>query len=173
MGRKEELARRNLLDELLALRDQQREEKKNAIQVVKGEELPWEVNRQGKMRWYVHPAMDDVALQTLMFYVQEIPAQSRSGRQLVQGGQVLYVWEGRGYTEIDGARHDWEAGDLINLPQVTEGIVVQHFNTDAETSALLVAAQPNFTRMIGVDMGSGFEQLENAPEFREEVEAKR
>jgi quercetin dioxygenase-like cupin family protein len=176
MSRKEELERRNLFEELLALRDQQREQKKNSIQVVKGDELPWETNRQGKMRWYVHPTLTDLALQTIMFYAQEIPPGSRSGRQLVQSSQVLYVWEGQGYTEVDGQRHDWEAGDLINLPLLTEGVVVQHFNTDSKNRALLVAAQPNYSGMIGVDMGSGFEQLENAPEYEraeEEVEARR
>jgi gentisate 1,2-dioxygenase len=168
MGRKEVLAERNLFEELLALRDKQRKQRQGAIVVVHGEELPWEVNRQGRMRWYVHPALEDVALQTLMFYVQEIPPGSRSGRQLVQGGHVMYVWEGRGYTEVAGKRHEWEAGDLINLPLVGEGLEVQHFNADPENRALLVAAQPNFSKMIGVDMGSGFEQLENAPEYSQE-----
>lgn len=167
MGRKDELAKRNLYAELLALRDQQRKESADAIRVVKGNELPWELNRQGKMRWYLHPNLSDVAIRSLMFFVQEIPPGSRSGRQRVQGGQALYVWEGRGYSEIDGARYHWEAGDVMNLPLVMEGVVMQHFNQDPEKPVLLLQAEPNYVHMLGVDMGSGFEQLEDAPEYRE------
>lgn len=165
MSRKDELAKRNLYEELITLRDRQREALRDALLLVKADELPWEVNRQGRMRWYLHPGLHDVGTNTLMIYVQEIPAGSRSGRQHIQGGQILFVWEGRGYTEVSGQRHEWEANDLINLPPLPEGVVVQHFNTDPSKRVLLISAQPNFTEMIGVDMGCGFEQLEDAPEY--------
>jgi quercetin dioxygenase-like cupin family protein len=29
---------------------------------------------------------------------------------------MLYVLEGRGYSLIDGVRHDWEAGDAVHVP---------------------------------------------------------
>ena len=167
MSRKEELAKRNLFEELMTLRDQQRKELSNALLLVKAEELPWEINRQGKMRWYLHPGLHDVGTNTMMIYVQEIPPGSRTGRQQIQGGQILFVWEGRGYTELSGQRHDWEANDVINLPPLPEGVIVQHFNADPNERVLLISAQPNFTEMIGVDMGCGFEQLENAPEWEQ------
>ncbi len=37
------------------MRDRQREEKRDALQVVRESELPLEVSRQGLMRWYLHP----------------------------------------------------------------------------------------------------------------------
>ena len=83
--RKERLAKVNHWDELLALRDRQREQTKNAIQVVKESELPLEVNRQGLMRWYLHPSITDTILSTLAIYRQEIPPGSRSGRLKFQG----------------------------------------------------------------------------------------
>jgi hypothetical protein len=165
MDRNEALSRRNLYDELIAMRDEQRERRRNAIHVIAGDELPWELNRQGKMRWYLHPKLDDVGINTQIFYVQEIPPGSRSGRQHTQGGELLYVWAGRGYTVLDGVEHHWEAGDLINLPILTGGIDVQHFNIDPDEPARLVQTQANFSEMISVDMGSGFEQLEDAPEY--------
>ena len=165
MDRKEALAARNLFDELITLRDKQRAELSSALLTVKAEELPWEINRQGRMRWYTHPLLHDVGMNTLMIYVQEIPPGSRSGRQLIQGGQILFVWEGRGYSEVSGQNHQWEANDLINLPPLPEGVVVQHFNPNPEVPARLIVAQPNFTSVIGVDMGCGFEQLEDAPEY--------
>jgi hypothetical protein len=168
MSRQQELAKRNLYDELMELRDEQRARMDTAIKVVKGSDLPWEQNRQGKTQWYLHPMLDDVAINSMILGVTEIPPGSRTGRQKMQGGQVIFVWQGRGYTDIDGVQHHWEEQDVINLPSLAEGIVVQHVNVDPEVPARLVHAEPNFVHSIGVDMGSGFEQLEDAPEYRDQ-----
>jgi gentisate 1,2-dioxygenase len=103
-----------------------------------------------------------------MFYMQEIPPGSRSGRQQCQGNVVMHVLEGHGYTTIDGVPHSWVAGDVINLPVREEGIIYQHFNGDRERRALLVVCEPNLTDAIGVDKGCGFEELEPAPEYRDQ-----
>ena len=62
------LAAMNFWDELLALRDRQRENRKNGLMVIKGSQLPQETNRQGLMRWYLHPAITDTILTTHMFF---------------------------------------------------------------------------------------------------------
>lgn len=160
----------NLFDMLLATRDEQRERSRDAVIVVRGSDLPLEHNRQGYMRWYLHPAISDAATQALLFYVQEIPPLGRSGTQLFQGGQVIYVWKGRGFTEIDGRRHYWEEGDVVSLPIWTEGMRVSHQNGDESVTAKLVVASPNWTASLGVDMGSGFEQLDNATDWKEQAE---
>lgn len=164
--RMKKLAERNLWDEFLAMRDRQREHRKSGLQVIKRSQLPQELNRQGLMRWYLHPAIDDTILKTEMIFEQEIPPGSRSGRIKFQGEQVIYVIEGRGHTLIDGVKHPWKAGDVINLPLRRDGIVVQHFNDDAEKPVRFIAAEPNFFECTGVDRGSGFEQLQDAPEYR-------
>ena len=41
----------NLLDKLLAMRDEQRERMKTARCVARFKGLPWEQNRYGKMKW--------------------------------------------------------------------------------------------------------------------------
>ena len=169
-SRTERLRQRNLFEELLRIRDAQREQKRKAIWLIKGKELPWEINRHGKMRWYMHPALEDVALRTLLLYMQEIPPGSRSGRQKCQGSIVLYVLEGRGYTILNSTRYPWKAGDLINLPIRLEGITYQHFNADPEHRALLVAVEPNLVDVLGVDKGAGFDELEPAPEYVEQRE---
>ena len=164
--RAQKLAKAKLWDELLAMRDRQRENLKTAIQVVKGSELPQEVNRQGMMRWYFHPAITDTILSTLMFFEQEIPPGSRSGKYKFQGEQVIYILEGKGHTLIDGVKHPWAAGDVLNLPVRKQGIIVQHVNEDPNLPAKFVAAEPNFFACTTVDRGSGFEQIEDAPEYR-------
>jgi gentisate 1,2-dioxygenase len=118
------------------------------------------------MRWYLHPAIKDTCLSVLLFFQQEIPPGSRSGRLKFQGGQVMMITEGRGYTVIDGVKHPWKAGDVLNLPLRADGIIVQHFNSDPEQPARFVAAEPNWLEGLTVDRGCGFEQLEDAPEYR-------
>jgi hypothetical protein len=165
-ARKATLAEKNYYDELLAIRDEQREQIRTGIQVVKEGDLPLESNRQGLMRWYMHPSIKDTALSTMIFFQQEIPPGSRSGRIKFQGGQVILVLEGKGYTIVDGVKHHWEAGDVINLPLRPRGIIVQHFNTDPSVTVKFVATEPNWTECTFVDRGSGFEQMEDAPEYK-------
>jgi len=163
--RKVKLAEVNHWDDLLAIRDRQREQYRDGIQVIKESELPLEVSRQGLMRWYLHPAIKDTCLSVLMFFQQEIPPGSRSGRLKFQGGQVMMITEGRGYTTIDGVKHPWKAGDVVNLPLRADGIIVQHFNSDQQQPAKFVAVEPNWVEGVSVDRGCGFEQLEDAPEY--------
>ena len=163
--RKAKLAEVNHWDELLKLRDRQREQMRNGIQVIKEADLPLEVSRHGLMRWYLHPSIKDTCLTVLMFYQQEIPPGSRSGRLKFQGGQVMMITDGQGYTVIDGVKHSWKAGDVLNLPLRADGIIVQHFNTDPNNVAKFAATEPNWVEGVSVDRGCGFEQLEDAPEY--------
>jgi hypothetical protein len=164
--RKAKLAEVNHWDEILKLRDRQREQTKNGIQVIKESDLPLEASRQGLMRWYLHPEIKDTCLSVLLFFQQEIPPGSRSGRLKFQGGQVMLILDGQGYTLIDGVKHPWKAGDVVNLPLRADGIIVQHFNTDPQKTAKFVAAEPNWLECTTVDRGCGFEQMEDAPEYR-------
>jgi quercetin dioxygenase-like cupin family protein len=163
--RNDRLARRNLYDELIALRDAQREQRSTALTVIRGKELPQERNRQGLFEWYLHPLLDDTVINTEIFARQEIPPGSRSGRQRYQGGQVIFVLEGRGYTLIDEVKHTWKKGDLVTLPLKVDGIVYQHVNTDDENPARLLVVEPNLVHTVGVDRGCGFEQLDDCPEY--------
>jgi hypothetical protein len=164
--RTKRLAQTNFWDEILKLRDLQREQRKNGLMVIKGSELPQEINRQGLMRWYLHPSITDTVINTHIFFEQEIPPGSRSGMLKFQGEQVMYILEGKGYTLIDGVKHHWEAGDVLNLPLRKQGIIIQHVNEDPEKPAKFVAAEPNLYHCTGVDRGSGFGQIEDAPEYR-------
>lgn len=151
-----------LLDALFKLRDDYRMRAETGLKVVRGENLPWEHNRQGRTRWYLHPCKKDTALANLIAYVQEIPPGGKSGRQRCPGGFVHYILAGRGAAEIDGNRYEWETGDCIALPIKSEGVVYQFFNLDAKTPARYLVVTPNFFEVLGVDLGSAFEQLEDA-----------
>jgi gentisate 1,2-dioxygenase len=164
--RMQKLEGRNLWNELVALRDEQRVDRASAVQVVRRKDLPLESNPQGQMRWYMHPALRDIVLKTLSIYEQELPPRGRSGRLQFQGGQIMFIIEGTGYTLIDGVKYPWKLRDVLNLPTKKDGIIVQHFNTDEEKPARFLIVEPNLFAATGVDRGCGFEQLENAPDYR-------
>ena len=152
---------------LVRLRDQERRRIAASSVCVKGEGLPWEINPQGAMKWYMHPEIDSTAHKFLIFYAQEIPPGGRSGKQRCQGGAVFVVVEGSGYSLLDGERYDWKPGDLLQLPIRPDGVVFQHFNASEKEPALLIAAEPNLAATTGVDRACGFEQLEAAPECKD------
>ena len=164
--RTQKLAATNYWNELMGLRDRQREARKTAVQVVRLAELPLENNQQGLMRWYLHPAITDTILSTLSIYRQELPPGSRSGRLKFQGGQVMFIVAGRGHTTLDGVKHAWEAGDVLNLPTRRDGIIVQHFNDAPDAPAAFLAVEPNLFAATGVDRGCGFELMETSPDFQ-------
>jgi gentisate 1,2-dioxygenase len=160
------LAGRNFWNELMALRDGQREERAKAIQVVRYKDLPLEKNENGLMRWFMHPAMQDIVLKTLSIYEQELPPRGRSGRVHFQGGQVMFIVEGNGYTLIDGVKHAWKKRDVLNLPLKKDGITVQHFNSEENQPARFLVVEPNLFAALSVDRGCGFELLEASPDYK-------
>lgn len=150
--------------ELIKMRDDERTRVATLDKVIHGDRLDWETNPQGIMQWYMHPRLPERLLRSYLFYRQEIPGESRSGKQLHQGGMIFFITEGRGHTVIDGERFDWEKDDLIQLPLRPDGAVFQHFN-DSRGPARLIACEPNYIEALGVDRGSGFVQIENCPEY--------
>ena len=153
-----------LLDSLFKLRDDYRRQSQSGSRVVRGRDLPWEHNRQGTMRWYLHPDKRDVAIRSLLVYIQEIPPAGKSGRQRCPGGLVHIIIEGHGAVEVDGVSYEWEAGDCVALPIKSFGVEYQFINLDSQNPARYLAAAPNFFEALGVDLGSSFEQLEDAPD---------
>jgi len=168
VGDPAELASANLFDRLVALRDIQRRRMEKATYLIRGDDLPWELNAHGKMQWYLHPCIAYTQLQTHLFYRQEIPAGSRSGVQRHGGDAVFFILQGEGYTEVDGARHNWKAGDLMTLPIFSEGVVYRHVN-NGPGAVRLFCMERNMVHTVGVDRQSGFEQLQPCPEYRQQV----
>ena len=161
----DELASTNLFDRLIKLRDLQRARLAQSTFLIRGAELPWELNSHGRMQWYLHPCIAYTAVQTNLFYRQEIPVGSRSGVQRHGGDAIFYMLEGEGYTELDGARHIWKAGDVLTLPIFPNGVVYRHVNT-GEVPVRLICMERNMVHTTGVDRQSGFEQLQPCPEYR-------
>lgn len=105
--------------------------------LVKADDRDWTVSRQGYIKFYLHPSEPQTVLQDWKVFVQDI--QKHSGRHTHQGGLVIYVWEGTGYTVMDGERYDWEEGDLMVLPIKPGGVEHQHFNNNPELGCKWIA----------------------------------
>ena len=166
-------AQQSLYDAVMQIRDAQRELRVPASCIRSGADLPWEVNRHGVMRWYLHPLFLYTALRNFSAYLQCIPPGSRSGAQRHPGDKVFFFARGRGHTMVDGVRHDWGAEDLLILPIRPDGVTYQHFNDDPGAPAFVFACEPNLTFLFDLDRGSALEELEDAPEYGDQPARNR
>ena len=136
-----------------------------------GQPTPWQMGFQKSAA----PTMDDICMRTYIMYMQKIPARSRSGKQLTQGQQLGFIWKAKapgGHSIIDGERYDWGEWDIVLIPIRTKGCVVQHFN-DSDEDIEIMFCSLNQVYSAGVDRGSGFDQLEDCPEYRQQMAAVR
>src|SRR6266849_5287460 len=119
----------DLLGALMKMRDGWRSWQGKTKNLVRGKERRPEWTRQGKIAWYLHPLIKDYSVRNLLIFMQEIPPGSRSGKQKHPGGLCHFILEGRGYTIVEGEKHEWDAGDAVVLPVKPNGITYQHFNS--------------------------------------------
>ncbi len=97
--------------------------------VVKEKDREWFLGRQGRLIFYLQEdSYSDHALRDWQVFKQDIRQHSGSHRH--QGGLVIFCLEGKGYSVVDGVRHDWKEGDLILLPYKPGGVEHQHFNSE-------------------------------------------
>lgn len=77
------------------------------------------------------------------------------------GWATVYVLSGHGYSIVDGARYDWQVGDMINVPA---GAWHQHFNTDPDqVSQHLVIGPGPLRQRIHLSLGSVEERRDPEP----------
>lgn len=128
--------------------------------VIRGKEQPWEQNPQARVKFFLHPLMEELALGGWLVFLQDI--RTHSGQHRHQGGLALFIVEGKGWTTVDGVRHDWEEGDLILLPCKPQGVVHQHFNAEEGKSCKWLAL---IYEPFVEAMSSEFEQQKTHPQY--------
>jgi len=129
--------------------------------VCKFSECPQTLTRQGRLRTYLGLTVKDTPLQEWVVFTHEI--RTMSGRHRHQGGLVIYVIDGTGYSVVDGERIDWEKGDLLLLPLRKGGVEHQHFNTNPDKPALWMAF---IHRGMQDYVASEMTQTEVSPEYK-------
>lgn len=119
-------------------------------------------SRQGHLRFYMCPfTIKDTPLGNWALFVHDI--KTKSGKHKHNGGLVIYVLEGRGYSTVDGERVDWKKGDVVLLPMKPGGVEHQHFNLDPGKPAMWAA----FIYIpIYEYLASEFMQIEQSPDFK-------
>jgi quercetin dioxygenase-like cupin family protein len=147
--------------------------------VVRPEDMPWEMSRQGLLKHLINEGMN-TRMETVDAYMLIIPPGSRSGKHRHLAEECLYVLEGRGYdlhqdcdVEITDTyhwkpqdevkRYEFEAGDVIYIPPNT---IHQHFNASADQPLRLISATNRIYKACGLN---DLEQLEDAPEYDPKV----
>jgi quercetin dioxygenase-like cupin family protein len=143
--------------------------------IVRPDEMPWEMARQGLLKHLLNEQMN-TRMETVDAYMQIIPPGSRSGKHRHLAEECLYVLEGRGYdlhqdcdveitdtyhwkAQDEVKRYEWEAGDVIYIPPNT---IHQHFNADPDRPVRLISAINRVYRFCGLN---DLEQIEDAPEY--------
>ena len=143
--------------------------------VVKPEDMPWEMARQGLLKHLLNERMN-TRMESVDAYMQIIPPGSRSGKHRHLAEECLYVLEGHGYdlhqdcdveitdtyhwkAQDEVKRYEWEAGDVIYIPPCT---IHQHFNADPERPVRLISAINRVYKNSGLN---DLTQLEDAPEY--------
>jgi cupin superfamily acireductone dioxygenase involved in methionine salvage len=133
--------------------------------VTRGKDRPIQHTRQADSTWWLNSQdfgkPEGVsALQDWDVFMHHI--REHTGEHTHQGGLVIYIVEGRGYTQVGDRRVDWKAGDLLLLPITVGGIAHQHFNLNDDEPARWVAL---IYRPMQDALGSHVQQLEEAPGF--------
>src|SRR6266568_1405531 len=119
---------------------------------------------EGKLKFFLDPvSFKNTPLQQWRVFIHDI--KTRSGKHRHQGGLVIYVLEGKGYSIVEGERKDWEKGDLVLLPMKPGGVEHQHFNSDPQKPAIWAA----FINIpIQEYLASDLKQEEVSPDFKED-----
>jgi uncharacterized RmlC-like cupin family protein len=131
--------------------------------VMRAKDLPFERSRQGMLRYYLNSLADPEtapvvpAAQDWDVFLHRISVHSGAHRH--QGGLVIYVISGSGYTVVEGERKEWKEGDLLLLPVQPAGVLHQHFNTGDEPAEWIAFIY----RPMHNAIGSFIEQVEDAP----------
>ena len=124
---------------LVTGREQFVDHQKTAPLVIKGlKPEQYELCPQGLIGWYLQPNdSSNACLQDWWVFIHDI--RGVSGRHRHQGGLVLFIIEGRGYSTMNGVRYDWEEGDMVIMPLLREGVEHQHFNLREDGSSKWLA----------------------------------
>jgi quercetin dioxygenase-like cupin family protein len=162
--REREPLKENIYEKNLRYRRELAERNEHGPIVVRSKSREVFVARQGRFRCYLEPnAYTDTPLQMWRMFTHEV--RTKSGKHRHQGGIIIYVLEGKGYSIVNGERKDWEKGDLVLLPLHPEEVEHQHFNLlGPENPAVWVA----FIHIPIIEhLASELNQVENSPDFKE------
>jgi hypothetical protein len=167
MRERERTRERNNYEQIIKYLAEDRKRSYTGDVVIRAKDLAWVTSRQATVKHYLWPSRyykeeQSAALDDWNVFVQDIKVHSGMHRH--QGGLVIFIIEGEGYSIVDGERHDWEAGDLLLLPMKPGGVEHQHFNKEEGKPAKWIA----FISAQLFEWGaSDMVQVQEMPEWKE------
>jgi quercetin dioxygenase-like cupin family protein len=151
----------NIYERCLRGRKETAERQRVGPIVIKPADREVELSRQGRLLFYLEPmTYKNVPLQNWRVFTHEV--RTKSGKHRHQGGLVIYVLEGKGYSIVEGERKDWKKGDLLLLPNTIGGVEHQHFNLDDKPSVWMAFINMPIQEHLAHDL----DQTEESPEFK-------
>jgi quercetin dioxygenase-like cupin family protein len=120
-----------------------------------------EMSAMGECLYYLDSSVyPERALSDWRSFVMDMPTST--GKHTHQGGLVIYVLEGAGWSVLDGVKEEWVAGDLLLLPIKAGGVEHQFFNAQPGSPCRWLSAinVPMFN-----NLGSEFTQQDYAAEY--------
>ena len=156
-----EPGQKTFYDAFIASRREFDERQSKGQVVIKPSDREYQQTRQGRIMYYLNSqAYKDTPLADWRVFVHDI--RTHSGKHRHQGGFVIYVIEGRGYSMVDDERVDWGPGDLLLLPIKPGGVEHQHFNLDEGKPCRWIA----FCYLPVFDhVASEFTQMQTSPQY--------
>ena len=97
------------------------EKRKQALVQIKAEDIEARFKDNFRATMIVDPRMGFLN-RMIRFWINKIPPGGEEGAQWKWIGHrhtveaIIYIKQGKGYSIIDGKRHDWETGDFICVP---------------------------------------------------------
>ena len=143
-------------------RKEQAERQLTGPVVIRKEDREVFLSRQGRLTFYLDPLTHpETPLHHWRLFTHEI--RTKSGRHRHQGGLIIYVLDGYGYSIVEGERIDWKKGSLLLLPMKPGGVEHQHFNLDPDKPSHWAAFVPI---VLTEHVASQLVQTEVSPEFK-------
>ena len=140
--------------------EEQRQRDINGRVLIRGKDVHFGQSRQGFSAFYIGRGIFDTVLDDWTFFRHDV--KKHSGKHKHQGGLVLFIIAGDGYSTVNGATIDWKQHDLVMLPIIPEQCEHQHFNRNPGEQAIWCAIGPGGLRR---ETGGGFTQSEASPDF--------
>ena len=150
-------------DSLINFHREEVDKRKESRLIFQAKDIKFGISKHGAACRLVNPELG-FNTSIVKVFIRVIPPMSKDGNHRHREEAILHVLRGRGYSVIDGKRFDWKVGDTICVPPWSWH---QHFNTDPEEPARLIAGTNS--REMRLLSFSEFEQGEEKSWKEEDV----
>lgn len=116
--------------------------------VIRRDEVEWYTPPKGTNPSRLGPVLG-LPIKTFEIFLQEIPPGASSDMHQHHHEAVHCVLRGSGYSEVDGVRYDWSAGDFVSIPPM---MWHRHYNgSQTESVEMLLVENSRLLDALGLN----------------------